>query len=111
LLFGVWGSMAARRFTKADIVDALYDNTGIDRKGIRKIIDLFFNEVKTALMRRDVIELRGFGTFEIKMRKGRNRARNPKTGETISVRPHGIVCFRPGQELKQDAWTLNDENS
>jgi integration host factor subunit beta len=102
--------MAVRRFTKADIVDALYDNTGIDRKEIRKIIDLFFVEIKDALVRRDVIELRGFGTFEIKVRKGRPRARNPKTGETISVRPHGIVCFRPGRELKQDAWIIRDEN-
>jgi integration host factor subunit beta len=102
--------MAAKRFTKADIVDALYDNTGIDRKDIRRTIDLFFNEIKNALIRRDVIELRGFGTFEIKVRKGRSRARNPKTGETISVRPHGIVCFRPGQELRQDAWLINDEN-
>jgi len=102
--------MAARRFTKAEIVDALYDNTGIERKEIRKVIDLFFNEIKTALLRRDVIELRGFGTFEIKVRKGRSRARNPKTGETVSVRPHGIVCFRPGRELKHDAWIINDEN-
>jgi len=101
---------SSRRCTKADIVDALYDNTGIERKEIRKIIDLFFSEIKGALMRRDVIELRGFGTFEIKVRKGRSRARNPKTGETLSVRPHGIVCFRPGQELKQDAWVINDEN-
>jgi len=102
--------MAAGRFTKADIVDALYDNTGIERKEIRKIIDLFFAEIKTALLRRDVIELRGFGTFEIKIRKGRPRARNPKTGEAVTVRPHGIVCFRPGQELKQDAWIVKDEN-
>jgi len=102
--------MAAGRCTKADIVDALYDNTGIDRKDIRKVIDLFFVEIKDALIRRDVIELRGFGTFEIKVRKGRSRARNPKTGETISVRPHGIVCFRPGRELKQDAWIIKDEN-
>ena len=102
--------MAAGRFTKADIVDALYDNTGIERKEIRKIIDLFFNEIKAALLRRDVIELRGFGTFEIKVRKGRPRARNPRTGETVSVHPHGIVCFRPGQELKQDAWIVKDES-
>jgi integration host factor subunit beta len=101
--------MAAGRFTKADIVDALYDDTGIERKEIRKVIDLFFKEIKNALMRRDVIELRGFGTFEIKVRKGRSRARNPKTGETVSVRSHGTVCFRPGQELKQDAWLINDE--
>ena len=101
---------AVRKFTKADIVDSLYDNTGIDRKDIRKIIDLFFVETKNALMRRDVIELRGFGTFEIKVRKGRPRARNPRTGEAVTVRPHGIVCFRPGRELKQDAWIIRDEN-
>jgi integration host factor subunit beta len=101
---------SARRFTKADIVDSLYDNTGIDRKDIRKIIDLFFVEIKNSLIRREVIELRGFGTFEIKVRKGRSRARNPKTGEAITVRTHGIVGFRPGRELKQDAWILKDEN-
>jgi len=100
---------AEKRFTKADIVDSLYDNTGIDRKDIRKIIDLFFVEIKNSLVRREVIELRGFGTFEVKVRKGRSRARNPKTGETITVRPHGIVCFRPGRELKQDAWIIKDE--
>jgi len=102
---------AEKRFTKADIVDSLYDNTGIDRKDIRKIIDLFFVEIKNSLTRREVIELRGFGTFEVKVRKGRSRARNPKTGETITVRPHGIVCFRPGRELKQDAWIIKDENT
>jgi len=102
--------MTAGRFTKADIVDALYDNTGIDRKDIRKIIDLYLVEIKAALTRREVIELRGFGTFEVRVRKGRSRARNPRTGESITVRPHGIVCFRPGRELKQDAWIIKDEN-
>jgi nucleoid DNA-binding protein len=102
--------MTAGRFTKADIVDALYDNTGIDRRDIRKIIDLYLVEIKAALTRREVIELRGFGTFEVKVRKGRSRARNPRTGESITVRPHGIVCFRPGRELKQDAWIIKDEN-
>ena len=100
----------ARKFTKADFVDSLYDNTGIDRKDIRKIIDLFFVETKNALMRREIIELRGFGTFEVKVRQGRPSARNPRTGESITVRPHGIVCFRPGRELKQDAWIIKDEN-
>ena len=100
----------AGRFTKADIVDSLYDNTGIDRKDIRKIIDLYLVEIKAALTRREVIEHRGFGTFEVRVRKGRSRARNPRTGESITVRPHGIVCFRPGRELKQDAWIIKDEN-
>jgi len=102
--------MAVNKFTKADIVDAVYDKTGLNRKDVGKVIDLFIREVKTALMKRYVIELRGFGTFEIKMRKARLRARNPKTGEIISIRPHGNVAFRPGRELKQEAWTIIDED-
>jgi len=102
--------MAVNKFTKADIVDAVYDKTGMNRKDVGKVIDLFIHEVKAALMNRHVIELRGFGTFEIKMRKARPRARNPRTGEIISIRPHGNVAFRPGRELKQEAWAITDEN-
>lgn len=103
--------MAVKKFTKADIVDALYEKTGMSRKEIRTIMDLFIDEVKDALMRRMVIELRGFGTFEVKVRKARPRARNPRTGETISIRSHGIVTFRSGRELKQDVWTLTDDSA
>ena len=105
--------MAARKFTKADFVDALYDKTGMNRKEIRTVIDLFIDELKASLVKRHIIELRGFGTFEVKLRKARPSARNPRTGESVSIRPHGIVCFRPGRELKQDAWAvtgIDDEN-
>ena len=94
------------KFTKADIVDAIYNKTGSSRKEIRDVVDLFIEEIKASLVSHKVIELRGFGTFEIKIRKGRQKARNPKTGETISVNSHGIVSFRPGRELKRDVWPL-----
>ena len=103
--------MAAKKFTKADFVDIVYDKTGMSRKEIRTVIDLFLGEIKTALLNRGVIELRGFGTFELKIRKARPRARNPRTGETISIRPHGNVIFRCGRELKQDAWTITEEDT
>jgi integration host factor subunit beta len=103
--------MLAKKFTKADIVDAVYDKTGMTRKEIGTVMDLIINEIKTALLDRYVIELRGFGTFEIKMRKARLRARNPRTGEIISIRPHGNVSFRPGRELRQDAWITTDEDT
>jgi integration host factor subunit beta len=102
--------MAAKKFTKADIVDAVYDKTGLNRKEIRTVFDLAINEIKSAVMDRHIIELRGFGTFELKIRKARPRARNPRTGEVISIRSHGNIVFRPGRELKQDAWTVTDEN-
>ena len=103
--------MAAKKFTKADIVDALHDKTGMERKEILALVDLFTCEVKSALQQRCVIELRGFGTFEVKIRKARPRARNPRTGQTVSVRPRGQVIFRPGRELKQNAWIITDEET
>ena len=99
------------KFTKADIVDAIHNKVAIDRKDIRKVVDLFTDEIKAALVSRKVIELRGFGTFEIKIRKGRQRARNPKTGEILSVNSHGIASFRPGRELKQDVWNLKPDDT
>jgi integration host factor subunit beta len=100
--------MPAKKFTKADIIDALYEKTGMNRTEIRDAIDLFISEMKDALIRRQVIEIRGFGTFEVKIRKARPRARNPKTGESIGVSSHGTVSFRSGCELKQAVWAIND---
>jgi len=100
--------MAEKKFTKADIVDSLYEKTGMSRAEGRAAVDLIIDEMKEALMRRQVIEIRGFGTFEVKIRKARPRARNPRTGETITISAHGAVSFRSGRELKQAVWALND---
>ena len=99
------------KLTKADIVDAIYERINIDRKDIRDVVDLFIEEIKSALVSRKVIELRGFGTFEIRIRKGRQKARNPKTGEAVSVSSHGIAAFRAGKELRQAVWNLPTNNT
>jgi len=101
--------MPVKKFTKADIIDALYEKTGMSRKEIRSMVDLFIDEIKGALLHRKVIELRGFGTFEVKIRKARPKARNPKTGESIVIKSHGTVSFRSGRELKQQIWAINDD--
>lgn len=101
--------MAVKKFTKAEIVDSVYQKTGMNRKEIRAILDLLIDEIKDALIKRIVIELRGFGTFEVKIRKGRQKARNPRTGAPVSVNSHGIAVFRPGRELKRDVWNLTEE--
>ncbi|MDR0689811.1 MAG: integration host factor subunit beta [Spirochaetaceae bacterium] len=98
--------MVDKKVTKADIIDSIYEKTGMSRKEIRSVVDLFIEDIKDALINRRIIELRGFGTFEIRVRKGRQKARNPKTGELVSVISHGIAAFRPGRELKQDVWNV-----
>ncbi|MCL2174914.1 MAG: integration host factor subunit beta [Treponema sp.] len=99
------------KFTKADIVDAVYEKTGMQRQEIRRVVDLIVDEIKYALVRREIIELRGFGTFEVKVRKARARARNPRTGENIVINSHGAVAFRAGRELKQLVWTVKDDET
>ena len=101
--------MTGKKYTKAEIVDSVHNKTGIERNSVRIVTDAVLDDIKAALADGRVIELRGFGTFEIKIRKGRQQARNPRTGEMVSVNSHGIAHFRAGQELKQDCWNLKQE--
>jgi len=98
--------MAGKKLTKADIIDSINLKTGTNRKDIHAVIDLLIDEIKSALTDGRVVELRGFGTFEIRVRKGRKKARNPKTGDPVSVGAHGVAAFRPGKELKLDVWNI-----
>ena len=102
--------MPEGKFTKADIMDALYEKTELSRMEIKNAVDLLIDEMKGALLRRQIIELRGFGTFEVKMRKERSRARNPKTGEVIAIHSHGFISFHPGRELKQKVRKISDDD-
>lgn len=98
--------MNGNKLTKAEIIENIYDKLGVNRKDIHEIVDEFFEEVKAGLQNEKIVELRGFGTFEIRARKGREKARNPKTGEIVPVSAHGVAVFRPGKGLKQIAWPL-----
>lgn len=100
--------MGRNKLTKADIIENIYAESDLSRKSIHMVIDRVFEEIKKGLNEDKVVELRGFGTFEVRLRKGRQRARNPKTGEVFPVRNHGVPVFRPGQELKQIAWPMRN---
>ena len=99
--------MPGSKLTKAEIIENIYPKVKVSKKNIHRILDLFFQEVKAGLLKDQIIELRGFGTFEIKTRKGR-KARNPKTGESVVVTDHGVAIFRPGRELKNKVWILRE---
>ncbi len=99
--------MSETKLTKAQIIDNIYPKVKVSKRNIHKIVNLFFQELKEGMLQNRIIELRGFGTFEIKDRKGR-KARNPKTGASVIVKDHGVVSFRPGRELKQKAWSLRE---
>ncbi|QTQ13678.1 integration host factor subunit beta [Treponema parvum] len=98
--------MSAKKITKYDLVESVYQNTKHEKRVVQDIVENLLIELKTVLKEGATIELRGFGTFEPRLRKGRTRARNPKTGEQLSVAPHYVAAFRSGQELKKALWDL-----
>jgi integration host factor subunit beta len=97
--------------TKADLIEAIHTNGNLNYKEAHGLIDALFDEIKGAMLAGKTVELRGFGTFEVKKRKGRQRARNPKTGEIVAVEDHGVAAFRPGRELKNGAWSAKPRRS
>ncbi len=98
--------MSELKVTKGELIDAVYKSTDVEKQDIQKVIDSFLLNTRGFLENGCTIELRGFGTFEARLRKGRAVARNPKTGEKISVEPHYVAAFRAGQILKDKLWNL-----
>ncbi|MDR2803184.1 MAG: integration host factor subunit beta [Treponema sp.] len=97
--------MSVEKFTKSEIIDIIYEKSGMNRSDIKLALDTTFSSIREALRGNRIVELRGFGTFEVRFRRGRSKARNPRTGEWVPTVPHGIVVFRPGKEIKQAVWS------
>jgi integration host factor subunit beta len=98
--------MANNKITKVDLVESVHEKVKCEKKIVQSVIESLLDEIKNSLKEGSTIELRGFGTFELRLRKGREKARNPKTGAPVSVDPHYVAAFRSGQELKNALWEL-----
>ena len=104
--FGYNVYMEQSKLTKAEIVAEIKNRLGYSETEIRFILDEALSITSDGLSGGRTTELRGFGTFEPRLRKGREAARNPKTGETVSVNDHYVAAFRPGKELKERMWDM-----
>ena len=85
--------------TKADLVEEVVKNTELPRKESEVIVETIFEGIIGALQNGDKIEIRGFGSFRTRQRRGRI-GRNPKTGAKVEVPPKRIPFFKPSKELK-----------
>ena len=73
----------------------------LSKNQIENVIDIFFQSVENALKDKKSVELRGFGTFFIRVIKEKFSARNPKTGELIYVPKRNKVRFKVSKKLKK----------
>lgn len=86
--------------TKADLIKQIVrENPSLALKDVAKIVETSLDVLKTGLATGNHFEFRGFGTFKVYKRKGRV-ARNPKTGEPVTVAERPTVKFKPSRELR-----------
>ena len=85
--------------TKADLIDEVSRLAELTRKDSEVIVETIFDSVVRSLRAGDKIEIRGFGSFRTRQRRGRV-GRNPKTGEKVEVPAKKIPFFKPSKELK-----------
>src|ERR1700757_4124233 len=85
--------------TKADLIEEVLRVTELPRKESETIVETIFESIIGALQKGEKIEIRGFGSFRTRERRGRV-GRNPKTGEKVEVPAKKIPFFKPSKELK-----------
>jgi integration host factor subunit alpha len=81
------------------MTEQLYDELGFNKREAKELVEMFFEEVRSALEAGENVKLSGFGNFELRD-KSERPGRNPKTGEEIPITARRVVTFRPGQKLK-----------
>ncbi len=83
---------------KADLVSLLANKHKLPRNKTQDVVEDLFAELAQALERGELIDLRGFGTFSVRVAKQR-LGRNLHTGGTVSIPSRRMPSFRPGKEL------------
>ena len=86
--------------TKAEIVNEIAKNTGIDKATVLTTVESFMETVKDSLAKKDNVYLRGFGSFIIKER-AEKKARNISKNTTITIPAHNIRASSPAKSFTE----------
>ena len=90
---------------KSDLLDFLSQKFAhLPSREVEKLLEKIISVFSESLSSNDRIEIRGFGSFSTKIRKQRI-ARNPRSGENVSVAEKKLVAFRSSKEMKK---TINE---
>lgn len=93
--------------TKSELVEQLAEHAKLPKGKAEAVVTIMFDTMVEALQRGERIEIRGFGSFEVRDYKA-YEGRNPRTGDTVSVAPKKLPFFKVGKELRE---RVNGEES
>ena len=86
--------------TKARIIEAIFKEGVMPRKDARDTVEKLTRIIKETLAGEEDVMVSGFGKFQVRRKKAR-RGRNPKTSESIELRPRRVVVFRTSGILRR----------
>ena len=84
---------------KTELVEKVAETTGLPKTQAEAAINAFVSTITDALKEGDKINLKGFGTFEVRAREART-GRNPRTGETMTIAASKVPAFKASSTLK-----------
>lgn len=84
---------------KQDLIGAVAETSGLSKSDASKAVEAVFDSISTALKKGDEVRLVGFGTFSVSQRKA-STGRNPRTGETMTIKASAQPKFKAGKGLK-----------
>jgi len=87
--------------TKKDIVKRIATKHNLSQQETKHVVQSVFDTVVDVLVSEGRLELRDFGVFHVKERAAR-KARNPRTGEEVTVPPRKVVTFKAGKRLEEE---------
>ncbi len=88
-----------RHMTKSDLIEHVSVSQNIPKSQAEVVVDLVFDCLAQALNRNERIEIRGFGSFEMRTYQA-YEGRNPRTGEAVPVKPKRLPFFKVGKDLR-----------
>jgi integration host factor subunit beta len=74
-------------------------NPHLYARDVEAVVDAILERIVVALTDGDRVELRGFGSFEVRNRDART-GRNPRTGEVVAVEARASIHFKPGKTIQ-----------
>ena len=86
--------------TKAELIEKMAVDAGITKTAAGHALQSMIDGITQELKKKDgKVTLVGFGTLK-KVRRKACTGRNPQTGESVKIKAHNVVTFKPGQKLK-----------
>lgn len=84
---------------KSELIEKVASEANLTKKRAEEAVNMIFDSMVDAMVKGDRIEIRGLGSFIVK-EYGSYTGRNPRTGESIRVKPKKLPFFKVGKELK-----------